>query len=491
MTNLVGGDSLVVSGTGVLASKNAGSEALTSSGGALAGLGLSNANYTLAGGNGTVTINPLAVSLSGTRAYDGTTNAAGSLLTATNLVSGDSLVVSGTGVLASKNAGSEALTSAGGALAGLGLSNTNYTLTGGSGAVTINPLAVNVSGTRTYDGTTGVSASLLTVINLAAGDSLILSGAGVLASKNAGSEALTSSGGALVGLGLSNANYTLTGASGAVTIGAATLTYVADPASRPYGSINPAMTGSVTGFAPGDTLASATIGALEFGSGAAPSSNVGLYAIAGSGLTANNGNYLFVQAMANGTALQITPAALAVTGAKTADGTTAFTTAQLGVSGAVNGETLTLLSGTGLAPSAVAGIYNGAPLSSLTLSVSGGKRDSVELPAAHRRRADDRHGSRGPARSGRASAAAGRRVRVTLGSHRSQRPSRVPHDAPGSLGTGSQPSGFLALDHRCQRRQSGLGRPAGLGRHPFAAPSTSVGQSFRRRLHSQHQRSAI
>ena len=145
MTNLVGGDSLVVSGTGILAAKNAGSEALSSSGGAMAGLGLSNANYTLAGGSGTVTINPLAVSLSGARAYDGTSNAAGSLLTATNLVSGDSLVVSGTGVLAAKNAGSEVLTSSGGALTGLGLSNANYTLTGGSGAVTINPLAVNLS----------------------------------------------------------------------------------------------------------------------------------------------------------------------------------------------------------------------------------------------------------------------------------------------------------------------------------------------------------
>jgi MBG domain (YGX type) len=45
-----------------------------------------------------------------------------------------------------------------------------------------------------------------------------------------------------------------------------------------------------------------------FTSTATSLSNVGSYAINGSGLTANNGNYVFVQAAGNATALTITPA---------------------------------------------------------------------------------------------------------------------------------------------------------------------------------------
>ena len=105
-------------------------------------------------------------------------------------------------------------------------------------------------------------------------------------------------------------NYTIafTGANFAIT--PATLTYVANSASRTYGGTNPTFDGTVTGLVNGDTLASATTGALSFDSPATASSNVGSYAINGSGLTANNGNYVFAQAAANATALTINPATL-------------------------------------------------------------------------------------------------------------------------------------------------------------------------------------
>src|SRR5690242_14705110 len=91
-------------------------------------------------------------------------------------------------------------------------------------------------------------------------------------------------------------NYAIsfTGANFAIT--PATLTYVATSVKRTYGSANPAFGGTVTGFVNGDTLASATSGTLSFTTSATASSNVGSYAIDGSGLTANNGNYVFVQA---------------------------------------------------------------------------------------------------------------------------------------------------------------------------------------------------
>src|SRR5439155_15290728 len=71
-------------------------------------------------------------------------------------------------------------------------------------------------------------------------------------------------------------------------------------------------TGHVTGVQTGDLPISATTGTLTFTSLVTTTSNVGSYAINGSGLTANNGNYTFAQAAANATALNITAATLTV-----------------------------------------------------------------------------------------------------------------------------------------------------------------------------------
>ncbi|MBZ5513230.1 MAG: hypothetical protein LAN70_18945 [Acidobacteriia bacterium] len=67
-----------------------------------------------------------------------------------------------------------------------------------------------------------------------------------------------------------------------LTIDPATLTYTANAASRSYGAGNPAFTGTVTGFVNGETLGTATTGALTFASAADATSNVGSYAILGS-----------------------------------------------------------------------------------------------------------------------------------------------------------------------------------------------------------------
>jgi hypothetical protein len=76
--------------------------------------------------------------------------------------------------------------------------------------------------------------------------------------------------------------------------------------SRQAGQPNPAFTGTVTGFVNGETLGTATTGALAWNSPADASSQPGSYAIDGSGLSA--ANYIFVQAATNATALTVTPA---------------------------------------------------------------------------------------------------------------------------------------------------------------------------------------
>ncbi|MDB5968207.1 MAG: filamentous hemagglutinin family N-terminal domain protein [Hydrocarboniphaga sp.] len=116
---------------------------------------------------------------------------------------------------------------------------------------------------------------------------------------------------AINGSGLSAGNYRFAQAAGnatALQIIQATLSYVANGISREYGLANPALGGSVTGFRNGDTLGSATTGTLAFTTAATIGSNVGSYAINGSGLSA--GNYRFVQAAGNAGALQIIQATL-------------------------------------------------------------------------------------------------------------------------------------------------------------------------------------
>ena len=88
----------------------------------------------------TLTIDRLAVTLTGSRAYDGTNTAAASILSVADLVSGDALTLSGGATLAGAGPGSEAITSVAGLTLG-GASTSNYTLTGAAGSVTITPAA--------------------------------------------------------------------------------------------------------------------------------------------------------------------------------------------------------------------------------------------------------------------------------------------------------------------------------------------------------------
>jgi hypothetical protein len=89
------------------------------------------------------------------RDYDGTPNAGSGILTVSNKVGTDIVTVaSGTATLASKNVGSQAITSVG-TLALGGGSAGNYTLTGGTGSVTIKQLALTINAVtdnRTYNG---------------------------------------------------------------------------------------------------------------------------------------------------------------------------------------------------------------------------------------------------------------------------------------------------------------------------------------------------
>ena len=112
-------------------------------------------------------------------------------------------------------------------------------------------------------------------------------------------------------------------------------------------------------------------------------------------LTALNG-YAF--SFVSSGELTVNPATLTVSGAKVYDSTSGFTVGALSVSGGVNGETVTLTSGSGTTTSANAGSYAGSSLAGLSISVSGGNalasnyQAAVERDADHQSRADHDHG---------------------------------------------------------------------------------------------------
>ncbi len=83
------------------------------------------------------------------------------------------------------------------------------------------------------------------------------------------------------------------------------LSYVANAVNVLMGNPIPALSGTVTGFIPGDNIANATTGTLMFTTAATSGSPAGSYAINGSGLIANFNNYNFIQAPGNATALTI------------------------------------------------------------------------------------------------------------------------------------------------------------------------------------------
>ena len=170
--------------------------------------------------NHTITYGAASVTLTGTVSTNGTYPPSGTVITVTINGSPQTTTISDSTGDFSINYNTT----------GLPASGTPYTVTYSSAAaagfnaatdtsttLTVNPRPVVLTGTEAYNGTATAPASILSVTNLVGSDSVTLSGSVGLAGANAGAEAITSFSGLTLGGG-SAANYTLTGASGTVTI---------------------------------------------------------------------------------------------------------------------------------------------------------------------------------------------------------------------------------------------------------------------------------
>ena len=211
----VNGETLTLTGTGTLTSKNAGNQVPLASLGTLElGNGTGQAgNYTLEGGTDWVTINPLAITVDATaknKTYDGTTAATATLAT-TGVLQGDTVNFGFTGAnFAQKDVGDNIAVTVDGIAAG-GADAGNYSFnTTATTAANITPYTLTLQGERVYDGTPDAAATLFGnngVLTGANGETLTLSGTGTLASKNVNTKQPFAANGV--------AGYTLAGNNGA------------------------------------------------------------------------------------------------------------------------------------------------------------------------------------------------------------------------------------------------------------------------------------
>ncbi|MBA4709594.1 MBG-2 domain-containing protein, partial [Aquitalea aquatica] len=213
----------------------------------------------------------------------------------------------GTSANSTSNVGSYAIN-------GSGLtSNGNYVFAqaaGNSSALSITPASLSVTASnasKTYNGLGYTGGNGVSYSGFVNGESSSVLG-GSLSYGGTAQNAINAGSYSLLAQGLTSSNYAISYTAGSLTVNPATLTYTANSASRTYGASNPSFSGSITGLVNNETLTNVTSGTLSFGTTATSGSNVGSYAINGSGLT-SNGNYVFAQAAGNSSALSITAAA--------------------------------------------------------------------------------------------------------------------------------------------------------------------------------------
>ena len=315
LNNVVNGDIVTYSFTsGTYDGANAGAHTVSSP----VNVGISNSNYSLGtltvGISGTINPRPLngtSVITGIDKTYDATAAAgAGQVVLGggnNNIINGDAVTITVTGgTYDSPNAGARTIAS--NTIVGLAQNNANYSLgtivVSGTGTISPAPLVITaVSNTKIYDTTTS-AAAIPAVSGLKGADS-VTGRSETYDTANVGTGKTLTVVTYTVNDGNNGANYsvlTVPNLTGVIT--PATLTYVANTATRFEGAPNPTFTGTVTGFLGTDTITNSTSGILLFTSPATSTSPPGLYAINGSGLSALN--YIFVQAPGNATALTIT-----------------------------------------------------------------------------------------------------------------------------------------------------------------------------------------
>ena len=243
--NIVSGETLTISGTGSVPNNSVEMNKIITLGSLTLGDGSGLAsNYTLTGGTHTFDIAPLSVNITGNRQYNGTNVIDSSDLLLTNLLTGETVSLSGQGTVASADVGAnKTVTSVNLALTGPNAGN--YTLSSYTTNFEILPKVINLTGNKVYDGQTTVPNANLTVTTGISGQSLGITGSGSVISAATGTGKTIS----LNTLQLSStgsgtaSNYTLTPGTHTFDITARPLTFTS---SRDYDGTTIANTSGLT-----------------------------------------------------------------------------------------------------------------------------------------------------------------------------------------------------------------------------------------------------
>jgi fibronectin-binding autotransporter adhesin len=275
------------------------------------------ANYSISYADGVLTVNtaPLSITANNTsKTYGQTVTFNGSEFTPTGLQNGEtvgSVSLNSSGAINTASVAGSPYSIVASAATGGTFNATNYSISYADGVLTVNtaPLSITANNTsKTYGQTVTFNGSEFTPMGLQNGEtvgSVSLNSSGAINTASVAGSPYSIVASAATGGTFNPANYNVAYVNGVLTINPATLTYNANTASMIVNNTVPPLSGTVTGFVNNETQATATTGTLAFLTSATSSSNPGNYAINGSGLTANQGNYLFVQASGNATALTI------------------------------------------------------------------------------------------------------------------------------------------------------------------------------------------
>ncbi len=323
----------------ITASKNAGTNTITASGGVV------NSGYSLNFANtGTITITQKTLTITGLTAankiYDGNTSATvSSWGTLSGLIGSDTVTLdtaSTSFTFADKNVGTGKIVSIG-SLALLGADAGNYVLNTVGSTADITPRSITISphhGQNKIYGTTDPASFTYTVGGMGLVSSDLFTGAlNRMAGENVGNYAIQQ--GSLD----AGSNYTLTFTTADFAINKALLMIIADDKNRIYGETNPTLTASYSGFVNGETSAVLTT-QVSLASPSDAFSSVGNYTITAEGASANNYDIAYTQGSLSVVARPIT--VTITTGQTKTYGSAdpANFAHTLGAMGLVNGDTL-------------------------------------------------------------------------------------------------------------------------------------------------------
>jgi hypothetical protein len=329
------------------ATSNAGTYAISATGGSAASA--SGQAYRFINAPGTLTVTPRSITVTAdakNRVYGDANPALTYQVGGSGLVNGDTLSGAlATPAVATSNVGVYGITQG-------TLGSSNYTISSFTGAnLTVTQRAITMTAdtmSRAYGDANPVLTYQVGGAGLVNGDTL--SGALATSATSASSVGMY---GITQGTLAASTNYTVSSFSGAnLTVTPRAIRVTADSQSRAYGDANPALNYQLSGsgLVNGDTLS----GALA--TSATIASNVGVYGITQGSLTAST-NYVLNYASAN---LTVTPRAITVTAdaqSRAYGDANPVLTYQVGGSGLVNGDTLSGALATSAMTSSDAGVY--------------------------------------------------------------------------------------------------------------------------------------